>query len=237
MVVRFQPENEEHTVVQERSEGELAEVIELRSWLSQHPVAAKAEHDTAVGSVQALKPEAVMPRLTQQTEAKLASDIVGDEESSHSSAYDDAVALLARKARTAGELRRDLMQMGHDVIDVDGVVFECESRLYLDDLGLARVSAERLREGKRLSKAQIRMKLRERLFDSTVIETVLAEIDDDSEEELLRDAAYARAHKLRGLEPTVAQRRLLGYLARRGWSGERATRIAREAIAASSEAE
>lgn len=178
----------------------LAEVIDLRSRLQ--PVATEFETQPETGS----EPEQVR------------------------TAMEDAVRLLARKARSSGELRRELHALGHDHAEVDGVVLECETRLYLDDLGLSRVLAETLRARKRASRSQIRLKLRERLLPDGVIETTLGELDDDEEHELLRAAASERARKMGGLDRQTAERRLLGFLARRGWSGERAVRVAREAL-------
>ncbi|MDI6022944.1 regulatory protein RecX [Leucobacter sp. UT-8R-CII-1-4] len=145
-------------------------------------------------------------------------------------AMDDAVRMLARRARSSGELRRELVAKGHDHAEVDEVVLECESRLYLDDLGLARVVTENLRTRKRASRSQIRIKLRERLLPDGVIEEAIGELDQDEENEILREAASERARKMGGLDRQTAERRLIGFLARRGWSGERAVRIAREAL-------
>ncbi len=143
---------------------------------------------------------------------------------------EDAIRLLARRARSSGELRRELTALGHDSADVEATVLDCESSLYLDDLGLARAVAEGLRERKRASRAQIRVKLRERLLPDGVIEEALGVLDDDEEYELLRHAASERARKLQSLDREVAERRLIGFLARRGWSGERAVRVARQAL-------
>lgn len=145
-------------------------------------------------------------------------------------AMDDAVRMLARRARSSGELRRELVAKGHDHAEVDEVVLECESRLYLDDLGLARVVTENLRTRKRSSRSQIRIKLRERMLPDAVIEEAIGELDQDEENDLLREAATERARKMGGLDRQTAERRLIGFLARRGWSGERAVRIAREAL-------
>ena len=167
----------------------------------------------------------------QADDAETAPDYGVASTASHArTATEDAVRLLARKARSSGELRRELLALGHDHGETDETVLECESRLYLDDLGLARVLAETLRARKRASRSQIRLKLRERLLPDGVIETALGELDDDEEHELLRAAASERARKMGGLDRQTAERRLLGFLARRGWSGERAVRVAREAL-------
>ena len=145
-------------------------------------------------------------------------------------ATDDGVRLLARRARSSGELREELLRLEHAALDVDAVIADFEERLYLDDAGLARAVTEKLRDTKRSSRSQIRMKLRERRLPDAVIEAALGELDDDEEFTLLREAAVARAGKLGGLDRAVAERRLLGFLARRGWSGEPASRAVREAL-------
>lgn len=143
---------------------------------------------------------------------------------------EDGVRLLARKARSSGELRAELVRIGHDAHDVDAMILEFEGNLYLDDLGLARVLVEKLREQKRASRAQLRVKLRGRLLPDGVIETVLGELDDDEEQALLAQTARDRTRRLMELDRATAERRLLGFLARRGWAGESAMRAAREAL-------
>lgn len=145
-------------------------------------------------------------------------------------ANEDAVRLLARRARSSGELRAELVALGHDSNEVEDVIDEFVRSLYLDDLGLARIVTEKLREGKRASRAQIRQKLRERKFDDEAIETALGELDDDEEFALLRRTAVERARRLGGVDRQTAERRLLGFLARRGWSGEPAVRAVRDAL-------
>lgn len=181
--------------------------------------------------------EGVSPTATAETtdaakdaETVDAADAAAPELENVRSAMDDAVRMLARRARSSGELRRELVAKGHDHAEVDGVVLECESRLYLDDLGLARVLTENLRTRKRASRSQIRIKLRERLLPDGVVEEAIGELDQDEENDLLREAASERARKMGGLDRQTAERRLIGFLARRGWSGERAVRIAREAL-------
>src|SRR5690606_21247448 len=96
---------------------------------------------------------------------------------------------LARKALSSGELRRELLALGHARNEVENLIEEFVSGLYLDDLGLARVLTESLRERKRASRSQIRMKLRERLLPDHAIDEALGELDDDEELELLRTVA------------------------------------------------
>lgn len=146
------------------------------------------------------------------------------------SANEDGVRLLARKARSSGELRHELLRLDHNPAEVEDVIEEFERSLYLDDAGLARVLTEKLRESKRASRSQIRTKLRARKLSDTAIEEAIAELGDDDEYALLRTTAADRARTMRDLDRQTAERRLLGFLARRGWSGEPASRAVREAL-------
>ncbi|MBK0420885.1 RecX family transcriptional regulator [Leucobacter sp. CSA2] len=146
------------------------------------------------------------------------------------SCSEDGVRLLARRARSSGELRAELSALGHSAHEVEVTIAEFEESCYLDDEGLARALVEKLRDSKRASRAQIRRKLRERRIADEAVESAIGELDDHEEFSLLREAAEQRAPRLAGLDRQTAERRLLGFLARRGWSGEPAVRAAREAL-------
>lgn len=229
MVVRFLPPPDEASAAPVHDRGDLAEVIELRSRLVRSD-RGEPEAGTETGVEHGAGAEiAELPDPAPAVEPGLAGG-GAEPDRPVRTVSEDAIRLLARRARSSGELRRELSAAGHDASDVEATVLECESSLYLDDLGLARVLTEGLRERKRASRSQIRMKLRERLLPDGVIEQALGELDDDEEHELLRQAAKDRARKMSGLDRQTAERRLLGFLARRGWSGERAVRVAREAL-------
>lgn len=144
--------------------------------------------------------------------------------------YDDAVRLLARRARSSGELASELLALDHSANEVSIIVDEFIESHYLDDIGLARAQCEKLRSSKGASKGQIRRKLRERKLPDHVIDEVCDELDSAEEFDLLRETAEKRAGQMKGLDRQTAERRLMGFLARRGWSGEAVTRAAREAL-------
>lgn len=229
MAVRFLPEpgHEDAAFVPDRVG--LAEVIDLRARL-----VSAASHRVDRASVESFRAEpshAAEVRALPFPEGEPASGLA-PEQAALVAATRDAVRLLARRARSSGELARELGELEHAPDAVEGAVAEAHESLYLDDVGLARGLAESLRARKRSSRAQIRQKLRDRLIPSDIIERVLAELDDDEEDELLCEAATQRALRLRGLDHLTAERRLLGFLARRGWSGEPARRAARDALRA-----
>ncbi|MGK0715527.1 regulatory protein RecX [Leucobacter sp. W1153] len=168
-------------------------------------------------------------RLPQVVQAASGSEPEPEPEPARS-AKEDGVRLLARRALSSGELRNELLSVGHPAFEVDSVIDEFVVSLYLDDLGLARAVTESLRDRKGASRSQIRMKLRDRMVSPAAIEEALGELNEDEEFSLLRAAAADRARKMGGLDRQTAERRLLGFLARRGWSGEPASRAVREAL-------
>lgn len=216
MAVRFLPAPEERPRPPREDRGDLAEVIEFRSRLRRPE--AEAEPETSTGAEGEGGAEAQRPRLVAAVEPE------------GPTAYEDAVKMLARKPLSSGELQRALIVAGHPEIDAEEAVATCEESLYLDDAGLACSVATKLRDAKGESKARIRQKLRERQLPDAAIEAALADLDDEAEFELLAQTARDRARRMAGLDRQTAERRLLGFLARRGWSGERATRAAREAL-------
>lgn len=216
MVVRFLPTPEERATPRREEREDLAEVIEFRTRLR------RPEPPIDVVSESAAE---ISPAPTLQEELDEPIPVDGGR-----TAQQSAVKLLARKPLSSGELRRELVQLGHSEGDAEGAVASCEVSLYIDDEDLARSVTRKLRESKGESRSRIRQKLRERLLPNAAIEVALEELDEADEMVLLRQTAEDRAKRMVGLDRQVAERRLLGYLARRGWSGDRAATAVREAL-------
>ncbi|GAA2180825.1 hypothetical protein GCM10009847_20190 [Leucobacter tardus] len=246
MAVRFRPSPGDGQRPQGEDRGDLAEVLSLRSRLPQREW-AQSQGDWAPESNEHSAEDSGTPSPPVQLDSISPSeppDAPSDElapagevdsaepepSGPERTANEDAVRVLGRKARSSGELRRDLERLGHDAHEVSGVIDEFRENLYLDDVGLARIVTEKLRDAKGASRGQIRRKLQERHFDESAIESALADLDEHEEDQLLRAAAEDRARRLTGLDPQTAERRLLGFLARRGWGGEPARRAARDAL-------
>ncbi|GAA1609962.1 regulatory protein RecX [Leucobacter chromiireducens] len=223
-----EPADEAESADDAEAEAEVEAEAPAEAWAESPP-----EESAPVAAVVTALHDRLVPASALRAPA---GTVQAREESSVSEApeprpvYDDGVKLLARRARSSGELREELLRLEHSAHEVDVLIEEFRESHYLDDLGLARSVVEKLRTTKRASRSQIGIKLRERRLPDAVIDEALGELDADEEFSLLRDAAVARASKLGGLERHVAERRLLGFLARRGWSGEAASRIAREAL-------
>lgn len=246
MAVRFLPPPEERKPALRDESENLAEVVEMRSWLraapadwgdseaghleAEEPVADGPEADCVGKEDPEVAPSVRFSMLPSGTPAGSMSSPLEELIEERGPVYDDGVRLLARRARSSGELRSELLALDHPYDEVSIIIDEFVESHYLDDLGLARTQSEKLRDSKGASRGQIQRKLRERKLPDDVIEEVLGELDVDEEYSLLREAATKRAEKLTGLDRQTAQRRLLGFLARRGWSGEPASRAVREAL-------
>lgn len=144
--------------------------------------------------------------------------------------FDRAVRLLARRAFSQQELVNELVKDGYDAADVDEAVAACLSRTYLDDSALAQRLVEKAETRKRLSRTMLYRLLRERLIPDDVIERALLELSGETEEAKMVAVARERASKLVALDRATAERRLAGYLARRGFSGGGVLRAVRQAL-------
>ena len=78
----------------------------------------------------------------------------------------------------------------------------------------------------------IRRELKTKGIPQSLIEASTADISLEQEQQLAEHLATQRAARLRGLEREVAQRRLLGFLLRRGFSQQLAFQAVRKALAA-----
>lgn len=151
-----------------------------------------------------------------------------DEESAAESALTTArhIALrsLAARARSEAELRQKLADRGVDRLAVDQVIDRLVSEGLINDAQLAEDVARGLSESKKMGPVGIKQALVKRRIPRGIIDQVAAgldEVDDDTLEELAR----SRMRVLRGLDRAVQVRRLVGFLARRGYQGPDVYRV------------
>lgn len=200
MAVTFVPVEPESGAGQEKDRENLAEVIDLRT------------------------------KFTQTTQ--IAQTSASEERTSvtYNHVLIAATKTLARKAMSSGELRSALIRQEYDEHLVEEVIDNFERRNFLDDLSLAETLTEKLRRTKQSSKQQISLKLAERKISREIINEVLSELDQDDEHEVMRGVAYDRARKLGSLDRATAERRLAGFLQRRGWGGSGMRDVIRDAL-------
>jgi regulatory protein len=99
---------------------------------------------------------------------------------------------------------------------------------YLNDERLAVELATRLSERKGQSRSIISRELRRRGVDSAAAEAALDGLDAGAEENQAAELALTRVRQFSRLDDATAERRLVGFLSRRGYTGQ----VVREATKA-----
>ncbi|WP_144711151.1 regulatory protein RecX [Curtobacterium pusillum] len=128
---------------------------------------------------------------------------------------------LGRRGVSESELRT---MLGKNDLDPDVVEHEIDrlTRVgLLDDVALATDLVDRLHDRKSLGRQGVVAELRRRGIDQTAIDAALDAAADDDDDEFLRavELAQKRAGQLRGLDRATAERRLSGFLMRKGYNG------------------
>lgn len=118
----------------------------------------------------------------------------------------------------------------HDAAEGDAyaLVEKCERLGYLNDERLAQELCVRLSERKGKSRSVISRELRQRGLEQAAIDLALESIDADDETQKAIELAITRVRQFSSLDDETANRRLHGFLSRRGYSHE----VVRAALAA-----
>ncbi len=124
---------------------------------------------------------------------------------------------LARSAKSAHQLRQILEKREIDTQIADAVIERFIEVGLIDDKLFAETIVNSRRKFKGASKSVIKRELAQRGVGVEVIETVTEEITAEAELETATDLAIKRIARLANLERDVRQRRLNGYLARKGY--------------------
>jgi regulatory protein len=145
------------------------------------------------------------------------------------SCHDRALRLLAVRPRSRREMESRLRSAGFDAVMVAEEVARLEEVGLLDDERFAQEFAEQAL-GRRLSgRRGVASSLAARGVSRPLIERALQDVEGDEDARAV-ELARSRASRLRGLAPEVAYRRLVSFLARRGYEGAVARRAAASAL-------
>jgi len=127
---------------------------------------------------------------------------------------------LERRSFSVGEIRRRLTQKGHPPQAVDYAVDRAQGLRLLDDAAFAHQFVQS-RASRGRGPARLRQDLRMRSVADQHIDAALRDQwpEPESALELAAGLAKRRLRQLSALPRDVRRRRLLGYLARRGFSG------------------
>lgn len=147
---------------------------------------------------------------------------------------DRALDALARGRRTRRELELRLRKREATPSQIHEALDRLEHGGLLSDEAVAQAeAAARLRRGE--APTRVKQQLRRKGVSAALVNEAVADAmreDGFDEEAACRGAAEKRARTLKTDDPVAAQRKLLGFLLRRGYAGSLAQRVARELLGA-----
>lgn len=100
----------------------------------------------------------------------------------------------------------------------------------IDDAAFARAWVSSRQAGRGLARRALSAELRARGVEPEVAAEAVGEVDDEDERAAARRLVERRAAGMRRLDRTTATRRLMGMLARKGYSGGLAAAVVREVL-------
>ena len=139
--------------------------------------------------------------------------------------------LLAQRARSRAELAEALRRRGVPDDAAGAVLSRYVEVGLIDDESLARNVALAQHQERGLAGRAVAVKLRQRGLPEPAVESAVALIDQDSERDAARRLVARKLPAVRGLPEQAQVRRLVGLLARRGYSPGMAGDVVREALA------
>ncbi len=136
------------------------------------------------------------------------------------STYDRALNMLALRARSARELRRQLVRKGEPADQVDVVIGRLLAAGFLDDEAFARQFARSKAVGAGMSRRRIQQELARRGVARDVGDDAIADVFTEEaldEGTVVEQAARKKLRSLKNVDAETRKRRLYAFLARRGY--------------------
>jgi regulatory protein len=151
----------------------------------------------------------------------------GDHEAA---AREICLRLLSLSPRTRAQLADALRR--HDVPDdvAERVLGRYTEVGLIDDVAFSRAWVQSRHAGRGLSRRALAAELRQRGVDDDTVDDAVEELDPVREETSARELVAKRLAATRGLDPVKRTRRVLGVLARKGYSRGLSYRLIREAL-------
>ncbi len=134
-------------------------------------------------------------------------------------AYQRALQRLARRDHSVAELRRALLERGHDEEEVEAALGRLRRERYVDDTGFAERFARSRMANQGHGRMRIRQDLRLRGVERRTVEAGIAGALREVDEKVVVDALarrYWRQHA--AVEPAKRLKHLWAFLVRRGFA-------------------
>jgi regulatory protein len=175
-------------------------------------------------------PRAVDPLESSTDDDEDDEDEPEDLEAQRSRAENVSMHALSRRGVSSSEMASLLASRDLDPQVVSDEVERLEGVGLLNDRELAENLVRAKQERKGLGRGAVTSELRSRGIAPELIEQALSEIDDDDEQARADEWAVKRSSSLQGLDRATAERRLNGYLMRRGYRSETIRRAVEKAL-------
>lgn len=140
--------------------------------------------------------------------------------------YQKALHFLSYRLRSSAEVRQNLAKRGTPADLVNATLDRLERAGLVNDGDFARAWIDNRNTFQPRSKSALRVELRRKGLSDEIVQPVLDEKVD--EEALAREAARKYAHRLSGKDWADFRQKLIGFLARRGFSYTTITPIVSE---------
>ncbi|MET8543563.1 recombination regulator RecX [Kitasatospora sp. NPDC004799] len=147
-----------------------------------------------------------------------------------SRARDICLRLLTGAAKTRKQLADALRKREIPDEVADEVLTRLEEVGLIDDAAFAAAWVESRHAVRGLSRRALAQELRTKGVAADLVEQAVAQLDHDDETDAARALVERKLRSTRGLDPQVRTRRLVGMLARRGYSEGLAFRVVRSAL-------
>ncbi|MEU7313669.1 recombination regulator RecX [Streptomyces sp. NPDC007083] len=144
--------------------------------------------------------------------------------------------LLTGTPRTRRQLADALRKREVPEDAAEEVLARFEDVGLIDDAAFAAAWVDSRHHSRGLARRALARELRTKGVDSTVIDEAVGRLDSDSEEETARALVARKLRSTRGLDREKRLRRLVGMLARKGYSEGLALRVVRRALEEEGEA-
>jgi regulatory protein len=153
--------------------------------------------------------------------------------------YSVARAIVLRQLtmapRSRAQLAQKLADRGTPVDVADRVLDRMAEVGLVDDVAFADGWVRSRTATRGLSRRALAHELRDKGIDDETAASALQRVDDEDELAMARDLVARRLPSVRGLPPDKQVNRLVGMLARKGYSSGLAFRVVRDALAATPE--
>ncbi|MBW3562706.1 MAG: recombination regulator RecX [Actinobacteria bacterium] len=239
-----EPTEAAHQEAQEEAEGPDRQPFrDAESWLAEmgvarDPLVVAAPEQDQDGAAAPGPAEGPVQGPARPTDATSGSDAGSDDRADRPpERLDDQVTEAITYARRATattplaetRLERKMGSRGYAPLVIEQAMQRARDQGLVDDHAFARSLVQ---EGRDKGHAPLRIKtdLQKRELSSEAIDAALDTIGDRDPEAQAFAVAHDRAKRLRGVDSETAYRRLVGYLARRGYTESLSRKVARQAV-------